>query len=308
MTSKLSDVPLVSVIIPTYKQYWVVVEKAIESVIKQSYEKLEIILIDDNIKENEYSEDIKKNILTNYKGKIKYIRNEKNMGGSKSRNLGVSMSSGVYITFLDDDDEYYQDKIREQILYMIINNLDVCFTGFDVYNRDGRLIEVRTHTNIKLFDQHELIKYHLVHHITGTPTFMYKKSVFDLFGGFRDVKMGQEFYLMYDTINSGANIGYLNKILVRVNRNPSGGISFGKNKILGENELYKFKLAHSNIFTNKELKYIRFRHTLVIMYTHLKSRKYIKFTLYTLKSFVMSPLNSTAFLFKLLKIRRKNRV
>ena len=72
---------------------------------------------------------------------LKYIQNDKNLGGSLSRNNGIFNSTGEYITFLDDDDMYETNKIENQIKYMLDNDLDVCISELAIYNENDKLVD-----------------------------------------------------------------------------------------------------------------------------------------------------------------------
>lgn len=106
---------LVSVIIPTYKRRETL-KSAIESIRKQTYENLEIIVVDDNGADSEYRKSVEE-IMEQYKenSQIVYVKNEKNMGGAAARNVGIQKAKGEYLAFLDDDDTYYPKKIEKQI-------------------------------------------------------------------------------------------------------------------------------------------------------------------------------------------------
>lgn len=104
----------VTVIIPTHKgsQY---VTSAVESVLNQTYQNIEIIVIDDNgLGTNEQVQT--RSRLTEYidSKRIKYIPHEVNKNGSAARNTGFKNSTGEYICLLDDDDEYYPDKVERE--------------------------------------------------------------------------------------------------------------------------------------------------------------------------------------------------
>lgn len=107
---------LVSVIIPTYKRKETL-RTAIESIMKQTYENLEIIVVDDNDAGSEYRKSVEK-IMEQYRenSRIIYVQNEKNMGGAAARNVGIQKAKGEYLAFLDDDDMYYPEKIEKQVL------------------------------------------------------------------------------------------------------------------------------------------------------------------------------------------------
>ena len=109
---------LVSCIITTYNRPKLV-GRAIESVLGQSYGSIELIIIDDH--SNEPYDEVKKLYSTNVK--VRFHRNEKNLGLAASRNVGISLSNGKYISFLDDDDIWLKDKLEKQISYLE-NNKD----------------------------------------------------------------------------------------------------------------------------------------------------------------------------------------
>lgn len=109
MTDKLSEEPLVSVIIPTYNRASIIL-RTIESVMAQTYQNLEIIIADDCSKDN--TEEVVKAIQDK---RIRYIRNVKNQGASITRNNGVEAGKGEYVAFLDSDDVWLPNKIELQL-------------------------------------------------------------------------------------------------------------------------------------------------------------------------------------------------
>ena len=99
--------PTVSVVIPTYNCAEFL-ETAIESVLGQTYQDLEIIVIDDG------STDNTQDIASRYAERIIYCRQE-NMGLPGARNRGIQSSQGKYIAFLDADDSWHARKLEKQI-------------------------------------------------------------------------------------------------------------------------------------------------------------------------------------------------
>lgn len=127
----MEEKPLVSVIIPTYNRNKEL-ESALESVLNQSYQKIEIIVVDDS-PENELPEWIKEN------NKIQVIENEENLGGSVSRNKGIRRSNGELIAFLDDDDFFHEAKIKRQAEVMSESSEQVLasITGHIFYSSEN---------------------------------------------------------------------------------------------------------------------------------------------------------------------------
>ena len=104
---------MVSVIITTYKRAEFL-ERAIDSVLNQSYKDIEIIVVDDNGLNSPYSI-YTQNVMKKYSSndKIKYIQHKTNKNGAAARNTGIQASVGEYITFLDDDDFFLKNRISE---------------------------------------------------------------------------------------------------------------------------------------------------------------------------------------------------
>src|SRR5215510_16389067 len=101
--------PAVSVIIPTYNRAEFL-RLAITSVLNQTFQDFEIIVVDDA------SEDHTHEVVSDFSDKrIKYIRHEANKRVSAARNTGVLSASGDYIAFLDDDDEWLPRTLQMQV-------------------------------------------------------------------------------------------------------------------------------------------------------------------------------------------------
>ena len=101
--------PKISVIMPAYNSGRFIGE-AIESVIKQTYPDLELIVIDDDSRDSTRS--IVEDLQKKFPEKIRYIRQE-NGGPSKARNAGINQARGEYIAFLDADDIWHAFRLQE---------------------------------------------------------------------------------------------------------------------------------------------------------------------------------------------------
>lgn len=110
--------PLISVIIPTYKRASFLA-RAINSVLEQTYPQVEIIVVDDNNPDSEFRAETEK-IMGNYINvpSVQYVRHTQNCNGAAARNTGIECSRGMYICFLDDDDWYMPHKLEKQYQYL----------------------------------------------------------------------------------------------------------------------------------------------------------------------------------------------
>ena len=106
---------LVSCIIPSYKRCDTVI-RAIDSVLNQTYPLVEVLIVDDNTPNDEYSVALQ-NALKKYdnESKVRYIQQEVHKNGAVARNVGIKAANGPYVAFLDDDDEWLPEKIEKQI-------------------------------------------------------------------------------------------------------------------------------------------------------------------------------------------------
>ncbi|MCV9927433.1 glycosyltransferase family 2 protein [Flavobacterium sp. LS1R49] len=122
---------MISVIIPTYNSANTALI-AIKSVIYQTYQNWNIIIIDDGSEDNTFVviNDFLKTLPHNISDKIKLVQ-QSNQGPSSARNLGLTFSEGEYIAFLDSDDEWSKDKLEVQMKYMENDkSLYLCSTAF----------------------------------------------------------------------------------------------------------------------------------------------------------------------------------
>jgi teichuronic acid biosynthesis glycosyltransferase TuaG len=124
--------PLVDIIIPNYNK-GIFIDECINSVIRQSYKNWVLYIIDDA------SNDDSKKYLKKYENSkninITYLK--KNKGPHFCRNLALRRSTSEYIAFLDSDDYWFENKLTDQINFMIKNNSSFSFSDyFSFFNND----------------------------------------------------------------------------------------------------------------------------------------------------------------------------
>ena len=125
--------PKVSVIIPTYnaERY---IKETIASVQKQTFDKWELIVIDDC--SQDYTFSIVEQIMAD-DSRIKLQKNEANIGVAKTRNRGIELSQGTYVAFLDADDIWYPEKLERQIELAEKECADIVYSSYDIICADG---------------------------------------------------------------------------------------------------------------------------------------------------------------------------
>ena len=128
--------PKVSVVIPSYN-YGCFLKEAVISVAKQTYKDWECLIIDDGSTDN--TTKISKEFVKKNK-KIKYFY-QKNKGLSSARNLGIKKSKGELIAFLDADDIWHPDKLKEQVKVMEQKkNVGLCCSYAETIDKDSKLL------------------------------------------------------------------------------------------------------------------------------------------------------------------------
>ena len=128
---------LISIIIPYYKKKFFF-PKTIKSVLKQSYKNFEVILIYDDISKKELK--FVNKILKEIKKK-KIIINKKNLGAGISRNKGIKVAKGNFIAFLDADDIWHKDKLKDQLAFMKKNKINFSYTDYLIIDENEKKIK-----------------------------------------------------------------------------------------------------------------------------------------------------------------------
>jgi len=132
----------VSIITPAYNAEQFIAE-TIESVLKQTFTSWEMIIVDDCSTDETFK------IVENYSKRdvrIKGMKNKVNSGVAQTRNVGLSVATGRYITFLDSDDIWLPKKLEKQIGYMEANNVAFSYSKYQKYisetKSNGKIIDV----------------------------------------------------------------------------------------------------------------------------------------------------------------------
>ena len=150
MNYNLGFIPgLVSVIVPVHNAE-AFLKDTVDSILKQTYENLEIMLVDDA------SKDSSREMIKEYEvldERVKPLILEDNVGVADARNKGIEAAKGQYIAFLDSDDIWLPTKLEEQISFMEKNNFGFTCTGYEFIDEGGtkigKHVEVEPSVNYK---------------------------------------------------------------------------------------------------------------------------------------------------------------
>ena len=198
------------------------IKNTIESVLKQTYQNWEMIIIDDCSSDNTES------IVNRYvelDKRIKFYKLEKNSGAAIARNLGINKANGEFIAFLDSDDLWDENKLEKQIEFMKERKIGFSFTGYRLMKENGELLNKEIMVPEKV-DYNSLLK----NTIIGCLTVMIDKRII---GEFKmpELRAGQDTATWLSILRKG-NIAYgYNEILASY-RLVNGSISSNKMKAL----------------------------------------------------------------------------
>lgn len=285
---------MITVITPTYKRHQYL-RKAIESVLAQTYTDFEYIIVDDNpvgSKERILTEDVIKSFSDS---RIIYIQNQKNLGGAGSRNVAIEMAKGEYVAFLDDDDVYLPERLKVQFEAMQTNGWDVCVMDGATYRYETGESVSNKHQNLEQgMSNDELIRNHLLYHISGTNTFMFKTDFLRKIGGFDVIPSCQEYILIQKALDSKPKFGYLPIVLIKNFQHDGDQISTGSKKLAGQKLLIANKKKYFNLLTREEKRQVLCRHHGVLFFVYFKMHKYLHAIVEAILCFFTSPKNAIA--------------
>lgn len=142
---------LVSCVIPTYKRSDTL-QRAVDSVLNQTYRNIEVLVVDDNVKGSKESE-IVAGIIDKIKdSRVHLVLQEKHINGAEARNAGVRASQGEYIGFLDDDDVWLPEKIEKQLKFIESRgDIDGCSVLYNEYMGGALVHSCPVYTEDNLF-------------------------------------------------------------------------------------------------------------------------------------------------------------
>lgn len=217
----MSDKKLVSVNITTYNRANLL-SKCLESVLKQSHLNLEVVIV------NDCSTDNTEKIIKDYQqndNRIKYFKHDVNKGNAAARNTALKYSTGFYVAFLDDDDEWIDiDKLKKQVVIFENskdNNLGIICSGILRHKGSGEGIIQKA---IQPKDiKYEVLKGGLIHN----STVLTKRSIMEKLGGFDlDVSRGvdSEFFRRLIVIFN-YNVFFMDDITCKYYENSSHSMS-----------------------------------------------------------------------------------
>nr|WP_022790408.1 glycosyltransferase [Faecalicoccus pleomorphus] len=201
---------MISVIMSTYKESELQLRQSIESILNQTYEDFEYIIILD-CPDNQ----LHKTIIESYKEKgprVRFYINEMNIGLANSLNKGIQLANGEFIARMDADDISLPDRFKNQLKYIQDKNYDLIGGITQMIDENGDLIYSIQKVPTNYDKIKKILKYG---QCIAHPTWFGKKVVFETLNGYREIPLCEDYDFTLRAVLSGYRISNLNKIVLQ---------------------------------------------------------------------------------------------
>ena len=269
--------PTVSVIIPTHNRAELL-KRAINSVLRQTFEDFELIVVDDASSDNtpEVVEGIKD-------GRIQYVRLKKNSGGPVARNTGIKRARGRFIALLDDDDEWLPNRLELQIekFESLEKDVGVVYGGFYYVSQDtGEILGKRLPRY-----RGDVYAYFLKENFVGSPTLLIRRECFKKAGLFDPKLKSSQDWDMWLRIAKYYKFDYVPAVVAKYYVHGHQ-ITFNMEKYISGRE--KFVWKYPDIYKNPRILSLHLSQMGLLLILSGNAEKGLK---YLAKSIAMAPLN-----------------
>lgn len=269
----------ITCIVTTYKRPISILQRAINSIVNQTYSNLELIVVNDAPQLTDLVEDIRVMLAQYDSIPLKYVVQPKNMGACQARNTGIEHATGKYVAFLDDDDEWLPDKLTRQYVLICKEKAALVYCShYEIYEKTHpKLVSEELAREGIHEDEFEHL---LLANFVGSTSYpLLSLEAVKSVGCFDTNLKSSQDYDLWLRIAEKYPIAYLNEPLVNYYFSEESISSNMTNKLQGFNYLlnkYKdFYCMHKDIY-NYRLNYIA--------WCCLKGRYYKGFVLYSFQA------------------------
>lgn len=207
---------LISVIMSTYNETTKELAQSVDSILNQTYQNIEFIIINDNPANIEL-DGYFKNIND---PRVILVKNEVNLGLVKSLNKALGYANGKYVARMDADDISLIDRLEKEICYLKTNDLDI--VGADIQLIDDNDVVIKDRMHFPTTDSLAR-KYINYGNCMAHPTWLAKKDVYEKLGGYREVKSCEDYdFLIRLLFGTNFKVGNIPQIGLKYRIRNSG--------------------------------------------------------------------------------------
>lgn len=212
---KKSSNPKISVIMSVYNETVDELSSSIDSIIKQTYQNIEFIIVDDNPK----NKNIKTVVYKIKDPRIKFIENKKNVGLVQSLNKAISQATGCFIARMDADDISKRNRLEDELHYVERNKLDVVGSFLEIIDENGVVRKESmnfptTASHVKFFMRWGSCLAH--------PTWLVRREVYQKLNGYRNIPSCEDYDFILRAIAHGYKVGNIPKVELSYRIRQSG--------------------------------------------------------------------------------------
>ncbi|MBP5348810.1 MAG: glycosyltransferase family 2 protein [Clostridia bacterium] len=219
---------LVSVIMPSWNTAPFIGE-SIRAVQAQTYSNWELIIVDD------CSIDFTDAVVASFSDeRIRYFKNEHNLGAALTRNRALQEARGEWIAFLDSDDLWTPDKLEKQIAFMQENDCPLSYTEYEKISEAGEPLNVRV-SGPDAVNRKKMYRYDYI----GQLTMMYSAKVFGLIQ-IKDIKKNNDYAIRLQLYRRKGTVARLLKAYLARSR--------VREVIISPDKLRRILLSHYDLF------------------------------------------------------------
>lgn len=204
----MTDSPMVSVLMPCYRETAAEFSEALDSILKQTYTQIEVVVIFDD-PDNKSLYEIARGRAA-FDSRIRLVKNERNLGLPSALARGFEISNGDYICRMDSDDISEVQRIERQLEYLKENDLDLVGSYLNAVDEEGETLYLVNSIPTKSKSVKRALR---IRNCVPHPAWLGKRAVFEL--GYRDIPLAEDYDLLLRAVLGGFSIGNVPEPLIR---------------------------------------------------------------------------------------------
>ncbi|MBW3110243.1 glycosyltransferase [Bacillus sp. MCCB 382] len=201
---------LITVIMSSYNEELNWVEESMQSILNQTYENIELIVVLDNPDHDELRE-----LLSNHEqtdSRVKVLINEKNLGLVSSLNRALEHCRGHYIARMDADDRSLPNRLELQKKYLENNHFDFVFSEMILMDEKGNILVDEEGLELAGDEIKRRLKYT---NVSTHPTWFLKREVYEMLNGYREVPYCEDYDFILRAVSRNVKIGKMKENVLK---------------------------------------------------------------------------------------------